>query len=213
MHLSPRRRLSLRALPAFMRAAIPVLGVAWLGWPLASVLFYAWLELTLISLDTVILSLRERLAGNLFEVVLICGMVMMPVTMIAWYATLGLDWGERLDYLLGLLHGTSVRIAVALQVLIAIVYAIIRELEDEAEGWRFSAQLDLVQNRVLVLLVLALPLTGLFEASGIGMPGDGNTLANTVAVIAVAVVWLPSDLFPERFNRIVNAVLAATKRT
>lgn len=213
MPFSDGRGQVLRALPAVARASIPVAGVAWLGWPLLTILFYAWLELVLVSLDTAILGVRDRLGGDLFEIVLICAAVMMPVTVIAWYATVGLGWAGRIDYVLGVMQATSVRVAVALQVLVAVVYAIVREVEDDAEGWRFGEQMDLVQNRVLTLVLLALPLSALLAWSGLGMPGAENRGANTVAVLAVSAVWLVSDLMPERFNRAFAAVLATGKRT
>lgn len=202
-----RRMHHWRLLPALVRAALPIVGVVVLRWPLPVVLFYYWLELALLAADSYILFLREGHAGNAIEGVLGALAIFAPVAIIAYYATFDLmTLSARIDYVLGLLDTPGLRVAVVLQVLVAIAFALVRAVDDTPGAFRLGKQMDLVLDRFLAILLAALAVGGLLTATGIGLPGTGNPLANAIAVSTISLVWLFSDLSPERLHRLTSIV-------
>lgn len=201
---------------AIVRAAIPVVGVTWLRWPLAVVMFWFWLELALLAVDTVILLLRDGLAANLFETVLVLAACFVPLAFLTFVAlqvfTSVATWAGAFAWLLDVLDTRSIRVAVALQALLAIVFAFVRSDVDGDGRWRPSDQLELLGNRLLVLVIAGAVVGGALALTGIGAPGSGKTTANTIAVCTVALVWLFGDATPARFNRFARLFRAAGKR-
>ena len=189
-----------RFLAAAVGAAIPVVGVVWWAWPLSVVLFYYWLELALVSLDTMIFAIRDRAAGDAVEFVLIGVFVFAPIVVIAWFATLHLSWPGKIDYALGLIDTPGMRLAIALQIVVVVAAAIVRDLR-RLDRNPLLMHTEVVCNRVLLLVLVAAVLTPILLHTGIGMPGARNPHANIIAVSAVALVWMLSDLMPQRLDR------------
>jgi hypothetical protein len=189
-----------RVLAAAVGAAIPIIGVVWWKWPLPVVLFYFWLELALVSLDTMIFAVRDRAAGDPIEFVLIGMFVFAPVVVIAWFATVHLSWPGKIDYALGMVQTPGMRLAIALQLVVVVTVAIARDLR-RLKSNPLLMHMELVYNRVFVLVLVAAALTPILLRTGIGMPGSGNSMANIIAVSAVALVWMLSDLVPQRLDR------------
>lgn len=201
-----------RWLPAIARAAIPIVGVTWLGWPIAVVAFYFWLELVLLAIDSSILILRDGHAANAFEVVLILAAHFVPLaffTLVAAQVFTSIHgWSDALAWVREVLDTGGIRIAVALQVVVAIVFAFARSTDEGGSG----QHLELLGNRLLVLAVAALVVGAVMALAGIGAPGPGRTLANALAVWTVALVWLFGDASPGRFNRFARLFHGGKRR-
>ncbi len=196
----------LRLLPALVRAALPIVGVVWLRWPLATVLFYYWIELALLAADSYILFLREGHAGNLFEGLLGALAMFAPVVILA--ATLApvdvRNYPAVSEYVLGLLETPGMRAALALQVLVAIVFAIVRDVNGPGGEDRLSKQMQLMLDRFTALVLVAFVVGLVLAGTGIGMPETGNTRANAIAVSTVSLVWLFSDVSPARLHQMTS---------
>ena len=203
-----------RVVPALVRAALPIVGVVWLRWPLASILFFYWIELALLSTDSYILFLRDmRGVASLFEMLLGAMAVFAPVTIIGVVAMQDLSSpAEHIDFVLALLDTPGTRASVALQVLVTVVFAVLRGSNGPDGRDRFSNQLYLVTNRFLAVIVAALLVVIMFVVTGIERPEAGGTFANALAVSVVSLVWLFSDLSPERFHRLMSVLYVKVRR-
>ncbi|HET7844338.1 MAG TPA: hypothetical protein VFL14_09325 [Xanthomonadales bacterium] len=198
---TPAPRHWLRIVPALARAAIPIVGVTRFGWPLPVILFYFWIELALLALDTLILYVREGHASNVIELLLGVLAFFVPVFALLHFMLPDMSWPEAYRYLAGLLDTRGMRVAVALQVVVALVHALAKKLDDPEGNWLLGAQIDLLIGRFFVTILLGGLVLGVLSLAGIGMPGPGRNLANALVVTTVALVWAFGDANPELFNR------------